>query len=1089
MKSLKLTITVCFLSSLLFNGLNAQLDVEYEWVETTGQFSGSSSEQVHDIAVDGNNNVYAIGNKGGAINYWNGNFVSSGHKGSSDIWITKFDENQNFLWNTNIGSSGIDDGNSIDVDADGNVYITGQFQRTTGGCEFGYKGFTDPNGTILNPSTGTNIGFVAKLNTNGVFQWIKTFEGGTCFPYSIPVDPNGYVYTTGRFTGTVDFDPGTGTNNLTNSGYSNDAFISKLDNDGNFVWARNFGGTGANDAIGRSIVADADHVYVKGYFKGIVDFKSSGDISSKNLTGSTSGFGDYFVIKVDNVGTSTKWAHHISRSEANAYTQGRSIALGSDGVYVTGEQGSQAFVAKLSNGNLSTSQTWLRNYGSNSQGQALTVDGSNNVFITGNFGGTVDFDPNSGTQSLSAAGTKDVFISCLDLNGNYVFAKQLGGSSSNNNGMGIQLGTNGEVFSGGWYSYTTDFDPGAGTENRTSESNSRDLYIHKMFEQTCTTPSAPTAANQSFCASENATISDLAVSGETGATFTWYNVSTGGTALPSGTALTNGTYYVSQTVDGCESPRTAVTVTINPGPSAPSTNATQVFCNSATVGDLIATGSDLQWYDVATGGSPLSSGTALTNGTYYVSQTVDGCESSRIPVTVEVTTDLTPTVSISGTPTSSICAGESVTFTATPTNGGSNPTYQWQINGVDVSGETGSTFTTTDLNDGDIVTVVMTSDHPCANPTSASADTDAVVVGDDEAPVFTDCPTDITVSSGNDCEAIVTWTSPTATDNCTTTPVITSSHNSGDIFPVGTTEVTYTAEDDAGNVTTCSFNVTVVDDEAPVFVSCVSDTAMFIEEACGVVLPDFTLAVDVADNCSSATAGTLTLTQNPAAGTSLGVGTHTVELLLEDAGGNTSTCSFEIVVSDTLAPVIEIEGLSATYCAGEEVVWTTNISDNCGVDTVTSTHDSGESFPVGTTTVTYTAVDASGNVSTYSFDVVVGALPSAADLGAADFSVCLGRDITLSIDNPEENTTYSWVFLGDEVGTGTSHTVTSSTLDDEGTYIVVSTSPEGCVSVTEVELSVNQCEIVISGGISPNGDGLNDVFEIGGIEAYPKTEV
>src|SRR5690554_1841673 len=734
MKSLKLTITVCFLSSLLFNGLNAQLDVEYEWVETTGQFSGSSSEQVHDIAVDGNNNVYAIGNKGGAINYWNGNFVSSGHKGSSDIWITKFDENQNFLWNTNIGSSGIDDGNSIDVDADGNVYITGQFQRTTGGCEFGYKGFTDPNGTILNPSTGTNIGFVAKLNTNGVFQWIKTFEGGTCFPYSISVDPNGYVYTTGRFTGTVDFDPGTGTNNLTNSGYSNDAFISKLDNDGNFVWARNFGGTGANDAIGRSIVADADHVYVKGYFKGIVDFKSSGDISSKNLTGSTSGFGDYFVIKVDNVGTSTKWAHHISRSEANAYTQGRSIALGSDGVYVTGEQGSQAFVAKLSNGNLSTSQTWLRNYGSNSQGQALTVDGSNNVFITGNFGGTVDFDPNSGTQSLSAAGTKDVFISCLDLNGNYVFAKQLGGSSSNNNGMGIQLGTNGEVFSGGWYSYTTDFDPGAGTENRTSESNSRDLYIHKMFEQTCTTPSAPTAANQSFCASENATISDLAVSGETGATFTWYNVSTGGTALPSGTALTNGTYYVSQTVDGCESPRTAVTVTINPGPSAPSTNATQVFCNSATVGDLIATGSDLQWYDVATGGSPLSSGTALTNGTYYVSQTVDGCESSRIPVTVEVTTDLTPSVSISGTPTSSICAGESVTFTATPTNGGSNPTYQWQINGVDVSGETGSTFTTTDLNDGDIVTVVMTSDHPCANPTSASADTDAIVVGDDLVP-------------------------------------------------------------------------------------------------------------------------------------------------------------------------------------------------------------------------------------------------------------------------------------------------------------------------------------------------------------------
>src|SRR5690554_78358 len=844
--------------------------------------------------------------------------------------------------------------------------------------------------------------------------------------------------------------------------------------------------------MGRSIVTTATHVYIKGYYEGAVNFRLSGDGVDKTVSGApTSGFGDYFIAKINSAGTSTNWAYKISRGGTTGYQlAGNTLAISSDGtkLYATGDRSGGIFVTKINNG-FSASEDWIETFGSTSKGQAIAVDGDDNVFFTGNFSGTVDFDPSAATNSLTAIGTSDAFVASLDTDGDYLFAKQFGGTSSSNQGNAIQIGTNGEVFSGGWYSYTTDFDPGAGTENRTSESNSRDLYIHKMFEQTCTTPLAPTAANQSFCASENATISDLAVSGETGATFTWYNVSTGGTALPSGTALTNGTYYVSQTVDGCESPRTAVTVTINPGPSAPSTNATQVFCNSATVGDLIATGSDLQWYDVATGGSPLSSGTALTNGTYYVSQTVDGCESSRIPVTVEVTTDLTPTVSISGTPTSSICAGESVTFTATPTNGGSNPAYQWQVNGVDVSGETGSTFTTTDLNDGDIVTVVMTSDHPCANPTSASADTDAVVVGDDEAPVFTDCPTDITVSSGNDCEAIVTWTSPTATDNCTTTPVITSSHNSGDIFPVGTTEVTYTAEDDAGNVTTCSFNVTVVDDEAPVFVSCVSDTAMFIEEACGVVLPDFTLAVDVADNCSSLTAGTLTLTQNPAAGTSLGVGTYTVELLLEDAGGNTSTCSFEIVVSDTLAPVIEIEGLSATYCAGEEVVWTTNISDNCGVDTVTSTHDSGESFPVGTTTVTYTAVDASGNVSTYSFDVVVGALPSAADLGAADFSVCLGRDITLSIDNPEENTTYSWVFLGDEVGTGTSHTVTSSTLDDEGTYIVVSTSPEGCVSVTEVELSVNQCEIVISGGISPNGDGLNDVFEIGGIEAYPKTEV
>src|SRR5690554_5889103 len=1333
---------------------HAQLDVEYEWV---AQMWGASTVQVYDIALDGDENVYAIGRFNVSSGYFdNDNLFTPtipGPGSNNSVFIVKYDKNRVFQWVRAAGAAQYDEGYSIHVDASNNVYATGVFNGTV---SFGSH-------TLTSKNTGSGMvkgdAFVVKLNSSGTFLWAKSFGGtGTVmYSHSITTDPSGNIYLTGYFAGghVMNFSTSGGTRNVTGAGSGrSNAYVLKLDNNGNDLWVNTYGAS-SSDVMGRAVVADGSNIYVMGYFNGTVDFRSTGSYpqaSSVSGSGGANHLGSYFVLRISQSLGMASAPIVISRSGASGWSYGRTLALSGGYVYVTGEQGSNAFVAKYDASTLNNQ--WMKTFGATARGNGIAVDGDGNVYTTGYFTGA-SFSPGGGGASLSKKGTRDAYLHVLDGNGDFLTAKQFGGPGAEVTGMGIKVAPSPSkaIYIGGYfggYNKTTDFDPNAGIANVNPLSSSSDGFIVKLNPMTCTTPSAPTATNQSFCASENAIISDLAVSGETGATFTWYDASTGGTALssgtaltngayyvsqtvdgcesprtavtvtitnpaaptavdqsfcdsdaptvadliasgetgatftwydastggtalPSGTALTNGTYYVSQTVDGCESPRTAVTVTINPGPSAPSTNATQVFCNSATVGDLIATGSDLQWYDVATGGSPLSSGTALTNGTYYVSQTVDGCESSRIPVTVEVTTDLTPSVSISGTPTSSICAGESVTFTATPTNGGSNPAYQWQVNGVEVSGETGSTFTTTDLNDGDIVTVVMTSDypcanptsasadtdaivvgddlvpsvsisgtptssicagesviftatptnggsnpayqwqingvdvagetgstftttdlndgdivtvvmtsdhpcanptstsadtdaivvgddltpsvsisgtptssicagesvtftatptnggsnpayqwqvngvevsgetgstftttdlndgdivtvvmtsdHPCANPTSTSADTDAIVVGDDEAPVFTDCPTDITVSSGNDCEAIVTWTSPTATDNCTTTPVITSSHNSGDIFPVGTTEVTYTAEDDAGNVTTCSFNVTVVDDEAPVFVSCVSDTAMFIEEACGVVLPDFTLAVDVADNCSSATAGTLTLTQNPAAGTSLGVGTHTVELLLEDAGGNTSTCSFEIVVSDTLAPVIEIEGLSATYCAGEEVVWTTNISDNCGVDTVTSTHDSGESFPVGTTTVTYTAVDASGNVSTYSFDVVVGALPSAADLGAADFSVCLGRDITLSIDNPEENTTYSWVFLGDEVGTGTSHTVTSSTLDDEGTYIVVSTSPEGCVFVTEVELSVNQCEIVISGGISPNGDGLNDVFEIGGIEAYPKTEV
>src|SRR5205823_6764292 len=82
------------------------------------------------------------------------------------------------------------------------------------------------------------------------------------------------------------------------------------------------------------------------------------------------------------------------------------------------------------------------------------------------------------------------------------------------------------------------------------------------------------------------------------------------------------------------------------------------------------------------------------------------------------TSSVTPAVSISASSTST-CAGSSITFTATPTNGGTSPSYQWQINGVNAAGQVSATFTSTNISDGDVVTVTMTSNNACANPTSA----------------------------------------------------------------------------------------------------------------------------------------------------------------------------------------------------------------------------------------------------------------------------------------------------------------------------------------------------------------------------------
>jgi hypothetical protein len=121
----------------------------------------------------------------------------------------------------------------------------------------------------------------------------------------------------------------------------------------------------------------------------------------------------------------------------------------------------------------------------------------------------------------------------------------------------------------------------------------------------------------------------------------WYAASTGGVALASTASIATGTYYVSQTSGGCESPRTAVAVivTVVPNPTA----TAQTFCNSGTVAGLTATGSGLNWYSASTGGVALASSATLATGTYYVSQTINGCEGSRASVAVTINTTPAPT--------------------------------------------------------------------------------------------------------------------------------------------------------------------------------------------------------------------------------------------------------------------------------------------------------------------------------------------------------------------------------------------------------------------------------------------------------------
>lgn len=186
------------------------------------------------------------------------------------------------------------------------------------------------------------------------------------------------------------------------------------------------------------------------------------------------------------------------------------------------------------------------------------------------------------------------------------------------------------------------------------------------------TPSAPGVTTPvNYC--QNTTAVPLTASGSN---LLWYTVPTGGTGsstapTPSTTTAGTTTYYVTQTVNGCEGPRASINVVVNPIPSAPTVTTPVTYCQNATAVPLTASGSNLLWYTVATGGTgsataPTPSTTTAGTTTYYVSQTVTGCESPRAPINVVVN----PTPSAPGvtTPVNYCQGATAVPLTASGSN-------------------------------------------------------------------------------------------------------------------------------------------------------------------------------------------------------------------------------------------------------------------------------------------------------------------------------------------------------------------------------------------------------------------------------------
>ncbi|HEY0977807.1 MAG TPA: HYR domain-containing protein [Flavobacteriales bacterium] len=357
------------------------------------------------------------------------------------------------------------------------------------------------------------------------------------------------------------------------------------------------------------------------------------------------------------------------------------------------------------------------------------------------------------------------------------------------------------------------------------------------------------------------------------------------------------------------------------------------------------------------------SGVSLTTGHVVSSTATNTAINSTSEFSRAVTVTLPP-IAICQSATLVLSASGTATLPPSLVDGGSTDP-DGTIAGLSVS----QTLFTCAHVGANTVTLTVTD-----NSGATATCTATVTVVDNINPVINNCPGNITLNAGALCNAVATWTAPTVSDNCSGATITrTAGPATGSTFPVGSTFITYTATDAAGNQSTCTFNVVVQDATAPVIAGCPGNITLNAGAACNAVAT--WTAPSVSDNCSGAT---ITRTAGPASGSTFPLGSTTVTYTATDAAGRTATCSFMVTVNDATGPVINcpaniVVGNTANLC-GAVVNYPAPVgTDNCsGATTVRLAGPaSGSTFPIGSTTVTHRVTDAAGLQATCSFTVTV----------------------------------------------------------------------------------------------------------------------
>lgn len=380
-------------------------------------FSQNVNNSIRDLKLDKNNNVYIIGKFKGTIDFDPGpgifNMTNSNQNNFEQLFVEKLDSNGTFIWAKQIGDT---INNTYDpalaVTSQGDVIITDGFIGT---IDF------DPGPAVYN-MTADNIftnTYLLKLNTNGQFVWAKQFTAGHNLGLKVITDSSDNIYMMGKFFSVVDADPNAGVQYLFANSQQN-AYVIKLTSYGQHIWSSSisnlayFGGLGIND-----IYLDRyNNVYYSGFFSDSVDFYpgitgvdvltsmgvQDAFVSKLDSNGSynwTKAFGGTGNDKVDKVIVDTNDYCYVMGEFVNTVDFNPSV----NGVYnLTGGGNVNTFVSKFDSGGTFIN---VKNFGNNAgfiTGKSICIDFDNNIFMTGEFGGTQDFDPGANVFNITAPG-------------------------------------------------------------------------------------------------------------------------------------------------------------------------------------------------------------------------------------------------------------------------------------------------------------------------------------------------------------------------------------------------------------------------------------------------------------------------------------------------------------------------------------------------------------------------------------------------------------------------------------------------------------------------------------------------------------